>query len=87
MENLIEVSKVIVYMDYTHRRYAYKFEVEGSVDGQLWLPLVNYTDNKKSCTKDGYEISFKPKKVRYVRFTSTGNNKTTGVHLIELSVF
>ncbi len=85
LENLVEVSKVNIYT-YHDRKRSYQFKVEGSQDGQAWQLLADYSKNTQVAKKTGYEISFKPMRMRYIRVTFMGNSRNKEAHLVEFYV-
>ena len=67
----------------------YKFFIEASADGAAWTRVVDWTNNEKPSTADGFAIPFDPPvDARFVRVTVTDSSvRGAGGHLVEFQVF
>jgi hypothetical protein len=86
LEKPTTVGRVIVVGYYGDTRY-YGFTVEGSADGQAWTPLADRRANTAVSSRHGYECTFNPAEIRYLRVTMTGNSVNLGRHLVEVMAF
>ena len=86
LEKPTTVGRVIVVGYYGDVRY-YGFTVEGSADGQAWTQLADRRANTAVSSRHGYECTFKPAEIRYLRVTMTGNSVNLGRHLVEVLAF
>ena len=77
-------AQIVTYWD-GHRHY--KYVVEVSLDGKTWNQVVDYSQNTKPATKEGFMHTFDPIIARYVRVTMLHNSANPGLHLVEVRVF
>ena len=66
----------------------YKFFVETSPDGAVWTRAVDWTQNDKPATAEGFSIPFEqPVEARFVRVTITDSSvRGAGGHIVEFQV-
>lgn len=67
----------------------YKFKIEGSTDAEKWNLLVDQSANSITGTEDGFQYSFTPAQLRYVKVTILDNSKgkANGGHIVEIQGF
>jgi len=65
---------------------AYKYLIEGSLDGQSWRKLADYRQNTQPSSENGDVFPFPTQKVRFVRTTFTHNTRgdANGGHIVEI---
>ncbi|MGO8925496.1 MAG: family 20 glycosylhydrolase [Limisphaerales bacterium] len=79
----INFVNVITYWD--GARY-YQFNAEASVDGRTWQKVLDFSDNKRPATSEGYSGKFPTTEARYVRINMLKNSANPYVHIVELIV-
>lgn len=65
----------------------YQYTIDGSMDGEEWTQLVDFSDNTEVATIDGYVHEIEPASVRYVRINLLYNSANPGLHLVEFGAF
>lgn len=80
-----EINTLRVWPYWENGRF-YQYKIEGSLDNEEWLVLMDRSQNDRPATAEGEIANFASKQVRYVRFTFTHNSKGNdrGGHLVEL---
>ena len=66
----------------------YKFFIEASADGAAWTRVVDWTQNDKPATAEGFAIPFdRPVEARFVRVTITDSSaRGAGGHIVEFQL-
>jgi alpha-N-acetylglucosaminidase len=80
------VGRVMVVAYFGDER-CYGFTVEGSSDGVTWEILADRRANDARSTAEGYQCTFAPQAIRYLRIRQTRNSANTGRHLVEVLAF
>ncbi|MDR2982610.1 MAG: DUF6067 family protein [Puniceicoccales bacterium] len=88
MEAIKTLSSIRIWPYWADGRI-YKFKIEGSSDGKNWNTLVDQSGNSITGTAEGFEYSFAPARVRYVRTTILENSigQKNGGHIVEIQGF
>ena len=86
LEEVTKVNRLKVYTFWDNWRY-YQYTIEGSLDGENWFQLVDFSQNKEVATPQGIEHIIAETKVRYLRINMLYNSANPGLHLVEFSAF
>ncbi len=86
LENSTVVGRVVVVGFFGDER-RYGFTVESSLDGTAWETLAQQPPDGAFSTSEGYECTFPPRTIRYLRIRQTHNSANTGRHLVEVLAF
>jgi len=84
--NLYNLNKIVVVNYYDGSRY-YQYDIQASVDGINWSPLVDFNNNKTSATKNGNTFIIDNKSARYLRVNMNYNSANIGVHIVEFEAY
>lgn len=80
------IDRITVFAYPDSSRY-YKYTIETSMDGEKWVPAVDFSQNTEPSTRLGYKHTFAPVQARFVRVSMLHNSANIGVHLVEVRVF
>jgi hypothetical protein len=80
------VSRIQVHNFWDGYRF-YQYTVDGSLDGEQWNRLVDFSRNEVPATIDGYSHRIDPAEVQYLGINLLYNSANPGLHLVEFSAF
>lgn len=86
LEKVEEISRFKVYTFWDNYRY-YQYTIEGSLNGEDWFEMVDFSENTALSTPQGAEHKIKPTKARYVKINMLFNSANPGLHLVEFGAF
>lgn len=86
LEKVEEVSRFKVYNFWDNYRY-YQYTITGSIDGENWTELVDFSENTEKASINGYEHKITPASARYLRINLLYNSANPGLHLVEFNAF
>jgi len=86
LEKIETISRFKVYTFWDNYRY-YQYKIEGSLDGENWNELVDFSKNKELATEKGIEHKIPRTQARYVRIHMLFNSANPGLHLVEFQAF
>jgi len=86
LEQVENVSKFKVYNFWDNWRY-YQYTIDGSLDGENWTELVDFSKNEVKASIDGYEHNIDSTQARYLRINLIYNSANPGLHLVEFNAF
>lgn len=86
LEEPKDVSRFKVYNFWDGYRY-YQYTIDGSLDGEAWTQLVDFSDNELKASIEGYEHRIATTKARYLRINMLYNSANPGLHLVEFNAF
>ncbi len=86
LEQSEEISRLKVYTFWDNWRY-YQYTIEGSLNGENWFQLVDFSQNTQMATHEGIEHKIKPTKARFLRINMLYNSANPGLHLVEFGAF
>ncbi len=84
--NNYDISKVVVFNYYDGTRY-YKYDIQGSLDGNTWTTLVDFNANTSPATSAGNTFNLSNPTARYLRVNMNYNSANVGVHIIEFEAY
>jgi hypothetical protein len=80
----LDRAKVFTYYDGT--RY-YQYTLETYLDGKTWTMAADKSKNTTPSVEKGQEVTFTPRKARYVRLNMLHNSDNPAMHVLELRVY
>ena len=80
------LNKINVTNYFDGSRY-YKYDIQSSLDGTNWTPLVNFNDNITVATNAGNTFNINNVKARYLRVNMNFNSTNVGVHIKEFEAY
>ena len=86
LEKSESVNQFKVYNFWDNYRY-YQYTIEGSLDGEIWETLVDFSQNTELATDEGYVHDIEAKEVRYLKLKVLFNSANPGLHVIEFSAY
>ncbi|MFK7978505.1 MAG: family 20 glycosylhydrolase [Saprospiraceae bacterium] len=86
LEKTETVSKFKVYNFWDNYRY-YQYSIEGSLDGENWETLVDFSENTEIATNEGYAHDIAAVEVRYLKLKVLYNSANPGLHVVEFSAY
>ncbi len=86
LEKIESISKLKVYTFWDNYRY-YQYTIDGSINGETWTQLVDFSENTTMSSIVGYEHLVDPTEVRFIRINMLYNSANPGLHLVELGAF
>lgn len=86
LEQFEDVSSFKVYNFWDGYRY-YQYTIDGSLDGETWTQLVDFSKNTEKASVEGYQHKIEPTQVRYLRINLLYNSANPGLHLVEFNAF
>ncbi|WP_410005999.1 discoidin domain-containing protein [Aequorivita nionensis] len=81
-----DLSKLVVFNYYDGFRY-YQYDIEGSLDGTNWTPLVDFNSNTTPANNQGNTFNLNNPTARYIRVNMNYNSMNLGVHIIEFEAY
>ena len=86
LEKTESVSQFKVYNFWDNYRY-YQYTIEGSMDGENWETLVDFSQNTELATDEGYIHDISPSEARYLKLNVLFNSANPGLHVVEFSAY
>ena len=86
LEKVEEITRFKVYTFWDNYRY-YQYTIEGSLNGEDWFEIVDFSENTELSTPQGIEHKIEPTQARYVKINMLFNSANPGLHLVEFSAF
>ena len=86
LENVETIQQFKVYNFWDNYRY-YQYTIEGSLDGENWEMLVDFSKNTEVATDEGYVHEIAAKEVRYLKLNVLYNSANPGLHVVEFSAY
>lgn len=86
LEQPERISTLKVYNFWDTYRY-YQYTIDGSVDGKTWTPLVDFSSNTETASREGYSHTIEPTTTRYLRLNLLYNSANPGLHVVEFNAF
>lgn len=86
LEKIETINKFKVYTFWDSWRY-YQYTIEGSLDGDTWFSLVDFSENREIATSKGIEHSIEPSEARYLKLNVLFNSANPGLHVVEFQAF
>src|SRR5690606_6252454 len=65
----------------------YQYDIEGSLDGTNWTPLVDFNSNTTPANNQGNTFNLNNPTARYIRVNMNYNSMNLGVHIIEFEAY
>ena len=84
--DLYNLNKIVVVNYYDGSRY-YHYDIQASVDGINWSPLVDFNNNSIPATRQGNTFIIDNSSARYLRVNMNYNSANIGVHIIEFEAY
>lgn len=81
-----DLSRLVVINYYDGDRY-YQYDIQGSIDGTNWTPLVDFNANTTPATSEGNTFNLSNPSARYIRVNMNYNSENLGVHIIEFEAY
>ncbi len=86
LEKIETVKQFKIYTFWDNYRY-YQYTIEGSIDGENWTTLVDFSENTKLATIYGETHDIEPTEVRYLKLNMLYNSANPGLHVVEFSAY
>jgi len=83
-EYVVNGIKIITY--HGDQRY-YQYDIEGSLDGINWTPIVDNNSNLNNSTSEGDVFFFNNVNANYLRVNMNFNSANQGVHIVEFEAY
>ncbi len=84
--NTYDLSKLVLFTYYDGNRY-YKYDIQGSVDGNTWTTLVDFNNNTTAATSSGNTFNLAGPTARYLRVNMNYNSANVGIHIVEFEAY
>ena len=81
-----DLSKLVVITYYDGTRY-YRYDIQGSLDGNTWTTLVDFNTNSTPATNAGNTFNLSNPTARYLRVNMNYNSANVGVHIVEFEAY
>lgn len=81
-----DLSKLVVITYYDGTRY-YRYDIQGSLDGNTWSTLVDFNTNSTPATSAGNTFNLSGQTARYLRVNMNYNSANVGVHIVEFEAY
>lgn len=86
LQNEYLLNKVVVVNYYDGYRY-YRYDIQVSLDGATWSPLVDFNSNSTAATALGNSFIISNVKARYIRVNMNYNSQNAGIHIVEFEAY
>jgi len=80
------ISKLVVHNFWDNWRY-YQYTIEGSLDGEKWETLVDFSENEIKASFEGYHHKIEPKQARFLKLNVLFNSANPGLHVVEFCAY
>lgn len=86
LEKMENIHQLKVYTFWDNYRY-YQYTIEGSIDGENWETLVDFSENTNLATMEGETHDIKSTEVRFLKLNMLYNSANPGLHVVEFSAY
>ncbi len=80
-----DIDKIVVINYYDGVRY-YQYDIEASIDGINWAPIIDFNSNTIPATSQGNTFNITAV-ARYLRVNMNYNSANVGVHIVEFEAY